>query len=147
MNFKTLEFDFMVVILAIGMVLIAISFWKAHKTPGFNFNAFDLIMVDGKVDPIAVSYMLVLGVTTWIIIDLRLDDKLTEGYFTTYGAMWVVPLVAKFVFKKTETPNVQTSSITSLTTSVTVSEPNAAMPEGEPSAPYSPPTPPPERPL
>ncbi len=118
MDFK---FDMMLVVLTIGMVLISWSFWKAHKTPGFNFNAFDLIMVDGKVDPIAVSYMLVLAVTTWIIIDLRIDDKLTEGYFTTYGAMWVVPLVAKFVFKKSDMP---TQTVTqSLTTSVTTTEP------------------------
>ncbi len=133
MNFATLEFDFMVVILGCAMVLIALSFWKAHKTPGFNFNAFDLIMVDGKVDPIAVSYMLVLGVTTWIIIDLRIDDKLTEGYFTTYGAMWVVPLVAKFVFKKNDMPTqTVTSSVTMTTT--------------DPAPPYPPATDPYERP-
>lgn len=147
MNMKNFEFDFMAMILVMAAILILVSFWKAHRTPGFQFNAFDLIMTDGKVDKISVAFMLVLGVTTWILIDLHIVGKLTEGYFTTYGAMWVVPLVAKVVFNKTETPNVQTTNITSLTTSVSSSTdangyPNAS-PYPQPGYPAPYPAPPP----
>jgi hypothetical protein len=90
------------IILAIAFVVIAFSFYTAHKSHALNFNAFDLVMNKGKVDKIAVAFMLVLGVTTWVIIDLQVNGKLTEGYFTMYGGLWVTPLVAKVVFNKSE---------------------------------------------
>lgn len=90
----------MQIILAIAFIVIAFSFYTAHKSNALNFNAFDLVMSRGKVDKIAVAFMLVLGVTTWVIIDLQVNGKLTEGYFTVYGGMWVTPLVAKVVFNK-----------------------------------------------
>lgn len=89
-------------ILGVAIVLIVISFWRAHKTPGFEFNAFDLIMSKGKVDKIAVAFMLVLVLSSWVIVDLQVHGKLTEGYFAIYTGAWITPLVAKVVFNKTE---------------------------------------------
>lgn len=96
--------DWMLIILAAMAIMAAVSFWRAHSRPGFEFNAFDLIMENGKVSKIALAFMLVLAVTTWIVVDLQIKGHLTEGYFTMYGTMWVVPLVAKVVFNKTEAP-------------------------------------------
>lgn len=122
----TFKIDFMLVILVIALLLIGVSFWKAHRKPGFSFDVFDLIMADGKVDAVAVSYMLVLGVTTWVIIDLRIDDKLTEGYFTTYCLAWAAPLIAKFIFKKNDMPTqTTTSSYTTTSTATEASAPDA----------------------
>ncbi len=90
------------IILVIALILIAVSFWRAHKTPGFEFNAFDLIMSKGKVDKIAVAFMLVLILSSWVIVDLQVHGKLTEGYFAIYTGAWITPLVAKVVFNKTE---------------------------------------------
>lgn len=90
----------MQIILATVAALIVISFYRAHRTPGFDFNAFDLIMNKGKVDKIAVSYMLVLGVSTWIMIDLQINGKMTEGYFLAYIGAWIAPLVSKVAFNK-----------------------------------------------
>lgn len=95
-----MKFETMHLLLAIAFLLIAISFWRAHKKPDFDFNAFDLVMTNGKVDKISFAFMLVLGVTTWVIIDLQINGKLTEGYITTYGTLWVIPLVAKVLFNK-----------------------------------------------
>jgi len=92
----------MQIILAIAFVVIAFSFYTAHRSTALQFNVFDLVMNRGKVDKIAVAFMLVLGVTTWVIIDLQVNGKLTEGYFTMYGGLWVTPLVAKVVFNKQE---------------------------------------------
>jgi hypothetical protein len=94
----------MIIVLALAAVVIGISFYHAHRKPDFNFNAFDLIMTDGSIDRVALAFMLVLAVTTWIMLDLQIKGKMTEGYLTSYGAMWVVPLVAKVVFNKTELP-------------------------------------------
>ena len=104
--------EWMLAILAVVAAFIIISFWRAHRSSVTPFNALDLIMVDGKVDKIAAAFMLVLGVTTWIMIDLQIKGKMTEGYLTSFGAMWVFPLVAKFVFGKTEMPTGITSTST-----------------------------------
>ncbi|HEX8610126.1 MAG TPA: hypothetical protein VF800_02465 [Telluria sp.] len=107
--------DWMLVILAAAAALIALSIWRAHRASGISFNAFDLIMEDGKVSKIALAFMLVLAVTTWIVVDLTIKGKLTEGYFTMYGSMWVIPLVAKVVFNKSEAPtSAGTTTITKI---------------------------------
>ncbi len=90
----------MQLILIFAFALIMFSFWRAHKTKGFDFNAFDLVMSRGKVDKIAVSYMLVLGVSTWVMIDLQIKSQMTEGYFLAYIGAWVTPLVSKMAFGK-----------------------------------------------
>lgn len=94
--------DWMLIILAGAAVFVVMSFWRAHRTPGFDFNAFDLIMENGKVSKIAFTFMSAFAVTTWILVDLQLKGKMTEGYMTTYGAMWVASLVLKVVFNKND---------------------------------------------
>jgi hypothetical protein len=115
-----MKFDWMLTILAIGAVLVALSFWRAHRRPGFDFNAFDLIMENGRVSKIALTFMLAFAVTTWILIDLQLKGKMTEGYLTVYGGMWVASLVAKVVFNKSEMPSGTT--VTSVTSTMESTE-------------------------
>jgi len=97
-----MKFDTMNAILAGAFVIIAISFWHAHKKQNFEFNAFDLIMSKGKVDKIALSYMLVLALSSWIMVDLQVSGKMTEGYFAIFIGAWITPLVSKVVFGKNE---------------------------------------------
>jgi hypothetical protein len=109
-----MKLDWMLTILAIGAALIIISFWRAHSRPGFDFNAFDLIMDKGKVSAPALAFMLVLAVSTWVIVAQQIKDKLTEGTFGLWLAAWVTPLVAKVVFGKTEMPEVGTITKTTI---------------------------------
>lgn len=102
MKFPAFEVTWMHFVLICAIVAIIASFWRAHRDPRFHFNAFDLIMENGRVSKIAVAFMGVLMVTTWIMVDLQVNGKLTEGYFTIYGTMWVSPLIAKVVFNKTD---------------------------------------------
>jgi hypothetical protein len=99
--------DWMLAILVLAVFSVLLSFWRAHHSALIQFSAFDLVMENGRVSKIAVAFMLVLGVTTWTIVYLTIRDKLTEGYFLAYGAMWVGPLVAKVVFNKTEMPSLE----------------------------------------
>jgi hypothetical protein len=122
MDIGKFHINWMQVILIISAIAIAYSFWKAQKEPGFNFNAFDLLMENGHVSKIAVAFMLVLFVTTWVIIDLQISSKLTEGYFTMYGTLWVTPLVAKVVFNKPD--NSTTTSTSTLTVTDKTVTPN-----------------------
>jgi len=109
-----MKIDWMVTILAVAAALVVVSFWRAHSRPGFDFNAFDLIMENGKVSKIALAFMLVLGVSTWVIITQQIKDKLTEGMFGLWLGAWVTPLVAKVVFGKSEMPEVGTITTTKI---------------------------------
>jgi hypothetical protein len=109
----------MLTILAFSAVLVAVSFWRAHSRPGFDFNAFDLIMENGRVSKIALAFMLVLLVSTWVIVDMTIKGKLTEGMFGLWLGAWVTPLVAKVVFNKSEMPS-GTTTTTELKTTETI---------------------------
>lgn len=101
--------DGALIIVALGMLW---TLYRAHKNPLLTFDMFDLIMENGRVSKYAFAFMLTLGATTWIMIRLVIDGKMTEGYFGLYGALWITPLVAKMF-------NAQPSTLTE--TSVTTS--------------------------
>jgi hypothetical protein len=92
-----MQFQPMQIILAVGILVMLASVWRAHRTQGFEFNAFDLIMSGGRVDKIAVSFMLVLILSSWIMLDLQINGKMTEGYLGIYVGAWIAPLVSKVV--------------------------------------------------
>lgn len=106
--------DALLIVLAL---LLVWSFWRAHRDPAVRLDLFDLVMSDGRLSRLAVAFMLTLGVTSWVVIRLALDSKLTEGYFTAYGAMWVAPIVAK-LFSTPASSSTTEISATSTTTKV-----------------------------
>lgn len=116
-----MKIDWMLTILATCAVVVLVSFVQAHRRPGFDFNAFDLVMENGKVSNEKFTFMCAFAMTTWLMVDLHLKGKMTEGYLGLYIAAWVGPLVAKVVFKKTEMPAIGTT-ITSSTTTVASTE-------------------------
>lgn len=87
-------------LLAIVGIFAAWTIYRAQKDTTLDFNLFDLIMENGKVSKIACAFMLTLGFTTWLMLDLQLKGKMTEGYFTMYGTLWIAPLVARVIFGK-----------------------------------------------
>lgn len=112
-----MKIETMHIILALVFLVIAVSVWNAHKNHATVFNAFDLLMENGKVSKIAVAFMLVLIVSTWVIIDMRIDKQLTEGMFGLWLGAWVTPLVAKVVFGKNDA-----AAGTTITTSIQQTE-------------------------
>ena len=109
----------MLAVLAAVALLVAVSFWRAHRDALAQFNAFDLIMENGRASKIAVAFMLVLGVSTWVIVLLAIRDKLTEGMFGLWLAAWTGPLVAKVIFGKNDMPSTTTSTLMQQTTTET----------------------------
>jgi hypothetical protein len=107
-----MKLEVMHAILAIVVLVIGVSIWNAHKSNSTIFNAFDLLMENGRVSKIAVAFMLVLLVSTWVIVDQQINGKLTEGLFGLWLTAWVTPLVAKVVFAKSEPPGTTTTSTT-----------------------------------
>lgn len=103
--------DAALIIFALGF---AWSLYRAHKDPAFRLDLFDLVMSDGRLSRIAVAFVVTLVATTWIMVRLTLDGKLTEGYFTGYALAWIAPVVAK-LFSAPQPPGTttQTSILTS----------------------------------
>ncbi len=84
--------------LLIVALVIAWSFYRAHRSNDgtfANFNLLDLIMENGRVSRLACAFLATLLVTSWVIVRLTIESKLTEGYFIGYGGMWVAPIIAR----------------------------------------------------
>lgn len=100
-----MRIDWMLTILGSVVFLIGFALWRAHVSKTAPFDFFDLLTENGRISKIAVAFMTVLGVSTWVIIDLQIKAHLTEGIFGMWLGAWVTPLVAKVVFSKTEMPS------------------------------------------
>lgn len=107
MDFGKYHIAWMQLFLGLAFIALVVSFRRAHKDPRFEFNVFDMIMEDGKVAPLQVVFMIVFAVSTWVIVDLQIKDKLTEGLFGLWLGAWATPLVAKIVFKKNDITVIQ----------------------------------------
>ena len=100
-------------ILIIGILIFAWAFYRAQHNPNFDFDLFDLIMENGRVSKVAVAFMVTLAVTSWILLRLTLDGKLTEAYFGAYGAFWIAPIIAR-LFSAQSTTSISTSCTTTI---------------------------------
>jgi len=98
--------------LLIVALAIAWSFYRAHRNPETTFNLFDLLMEHGRLSRIACAFMATLVVTSWVIVKLTVEGKLTEGLFGAYVAAWVAPIVARMF----SLPQNTSTSITSTST-------------------------------
>ena len=81
--------------LLIVSLVILWSFYRAQRDPEFHFDLFDLLMENGKVSRLAFAFMCTLGVTSFLMIRLTIDQRMTEGYFGLYSAAWIAPIIAK----------------------------------------------------
>lgn len=91
--------------LLIVALCIAWSFYRAHRNTTFAFNVFDILMENGRVSRLACVFMGSFVVTSWIMVRLTLDGKMTEGYLTAFGALWIIPITAKLFSPAPITPN------------------------------------------
>lgn len=91
---------------------ISVSFWRYQKDPANRFNFLDLLMENGRLSRIALAFDAVLVVTSWIVLKLVVDGKMTEGYLAIYGGFWIAPVLAKMF---------ATNSVVSASTTTTVS--------------------------
>lgn len=111
--------EWMLAILAGIAIVTVLLLWGAQRDKMTTFNLYDLIMEGGRVSKIAFSYMLVLAVTTWIMFYLTITGKMTEGYFISYGGLWVAPLVARMVSNNPAKGDTTVTTITQQTTETT----------------------------
>lgn len=103
--------------LLIVALVIAWSFYRAHRDKSFAFNLFDLLMENGRLSKVACIVMGAFTVHTWIMVRLTFDAKMSEGYLTIYGATWVAPLLARmFMPMQSSTATATTTTSATVTT-------------------------------
>ena len=85
---------YLYIILAAFAFIVAVSLWRFQKSDN-HFDLLDLLMENGRVSRLAAAFSVTLVITSWIMLKLAIDGKLTEGYLGIYGTMWVTPIIAK----------------------------------------------------
>jgi hypothetical protein len=95
----------MVIALSIFVVLIVVAGISLHRRPDNDFNVLDLLMENGHVSKAAVVMMGAFSLTSWMMVELTLIGKMTEGYFGLYAAAWIAPVVVKLVTQGPTTHN------------------------------------------
>lgn len=108
----------MYTLLAVIIAGIAISFYRYQKNPANTFNILDLLMENGRVSRLAAAFMATLLVTSWVMIKLTIDGKMTEGYLMAFGGMWIAPIISKMF----ATNNGSTVSSSTTTVSIEATE-------------------------
>lgn len=88
-------------LLALVLGALGYSIWKAQTDPTITFNLFDLLIENGRVSKVSCAFMGTFLLSCWLMVDLQWSGKMTEGYFTIFGGMWVAPLIARVIFGKT----------------------------------------------
>lgn len=90
--------------LLIVSLVIAWSFYRAHNsnTGRFaEFNLLDLLIENGRVSRLAVAFMATLVVSSWVVIKLTIENKLSDVIFGGYLTAWVAPIIAKLFSSQT----------------------------------------------
>lgn len=86
---------YLYIILAAFVVVVAVSLWRFQRDPDNKFDILDLLIENNRVSRLAFGFCVTLVVTSWLMLKLAIDGKLTEGYLGIYGALWVTPIVTK----------------------------------------------------
>lgn len=107
----------MFAILAIAVLLILWTLERRSKSNESKFHFDDLLLDEnGKTSKAACVMFGSFGVTTWCIVYLAANDKLTEGYFGAYLTAWVAPIVANIIKGRQEPPASTTTATVTTTT-------------------------------
>lgn len=87
--------------LVVVVLLIARALLRSNRSDASQINLEDLLIGDdGKTSKAAAVMFGAFGLSTWILVNLTVTGRLTEGYFTAYLGAWVAPTVARLIFSK-----------------------------------------------
>lgn len=111
-------------VMALLLALIALLMWRGlvrrNHASASQINLDDLLLGDdGKMSKAAVVMLGAFGVTTWMMVFLTLQGKMTEGYLGIYVAAWIAPTVTRLVTNRppdmTPAPEVRTVATATIT--------------------------------
>jgi hypothetical protein len=90
------------ILAVMGLLLIVImvvrTLWNRDKCDESRISFDDLLLdADGRMSKSAIVMFGSFGMTTWLMVFLALSDKMSEGYLTIYGGLWIIPSVTKLI--------------------------------------------------
>ena len=92
-----MNIDYSLLVVVLVLLLVLFFMWRAHRDPAVDFNLLDLVMENGRVSKAAFVLMGAFIITTFVIFHMTLNGKMTEGYFTIYGATWIAPVLTRML--------------------------------------------------
>jgi hypothetical protein len=107
----------MFAILACAVLGILWSLERKSRSALSKFHFDDLLLDENSRTSKAACVMFgSFVVTTWCIVYLAVNEKLTEGYFGAYLTAWVAPVVANIIKGSPQLPaNTTTATVTTTT--------------------------------
>lgn len=87
----------MFAILGIAFLSIMWSLERKNRDNRSRFSFDELLTEDGKTSKAACVMFGSFAVTTWLLVFLTVNNKITETYFTAYLGFWVAPAVARII--------------------------------------------------
>lgn len=88
----------MYAVLVVMIGVIALSLARVHKSDS-RANLMQLITkADGTLDRGAVVMFGGFALLAWVILVLTVQGKMTEGYFTAFGGLFVAPILVRNIF-------------------------------------------------
>lgn len=95
----------MIVVLAVIIIAIAFMLIKRDRSVLSQLNLEDLLLgEDGKMSKAASVMMGAFAMTTWLMVYLTLNAKMTEGYLAIYVGAWIAPTVTRLIMVKPPEP-------------------------------------------
>lgn len=86
------------ILLGLVILFIAISLIRRSRSAASQLNLEDLLLGDdNKISKAAAVMMGAFAMTTWLMIYLALNTKMTEGYLAIYVSAWIAPTVTKLI--------------------------------------------------
>lgn len=90
------------ILAVMGLVTVAVlifrTLWHRDQSDASKINFDDLLTdPDGRMSKSAVVMFGSFGMTTWLMVFLALAGKMSEGYLTIYGGLWIIPAVTKLI--------------------------------------------------
>lgn len=89
--------DWMVIALVAALIIMTYTLYRAQKDPNRVFDVYDLVMENGRLSRQACVMMGSFVTTSWMMIQLTVNGKLTEGYLGLYSAAWIAPTVTRMI--------------------------------------------------
>ena len=86
---------YLYVLFAAFVALVVVSLWRSHRKPGNDFDLLDLLLENGRVSRLAAAFAVALAITSWLMLKLAVDGKMTEGYLGIYGGLWITPIISR----------------------------------------------------
>lgn len=88
----------MAVILAAIVIWLLITLIRRDKSSSSKINLEDLLIGDdGKMSKAAAVMLGAFAMTTWLMVYLTLNAKMTEGYLAIYVGAWIAPTVTRLI--------------------------------------------------